>query len=224
MYALLCQEPPRDIDDLDYYSGGEQSDDDGEVDERVKLELADLDMVQSDEENVRYSDPGDSFGSADDVITDDSLGSGGDQSLESPVDGEPALGGLETSVDVDLEDDEYEDEVMKRIFSPEPEEVDSPVDKETPEATPPRGMERPVDPPPPPRGVESPVDPPHYRETEDAESVSSESTLRSEGRGGKSPEVARGRSLAEEFGDMGVKVSPALSPLPQSEQGMMSLQ
>ena len=71
-------------------------------------------------EDAGASDPGESYGSGEELVSDDSLGSPGmgtlrDREWDSPVDRDT----LETSVDVELEDEEYGEEVLRRVISPE---------------------------------------------------------------------------------------------------------
>ena len=163
-------------------------------------------------EDADASDPGESYGSGEELVSDDSLGSTGmgtlrDREWESPVDRDV----LETSVDVELEDQEYREEVIRRVISPEGEERATPLGSADAQGEPGLHPTGSMSPPNLEGGdvaasleqkqvqdlsqvLESPVDAPAGLgfELEETASVSSESTLRSEPhRDSRSPEGIR---------------------------------
>ena len=137
---------------------------------------------------------------------------------ESPVDKQV----LNSSVDVCLEDDEYQEQVLKRVLSPVEggeegestgqEEIDFGLSPESSTPKPQKGSQEFVG------GGESHVDPLLFEMEEEeeeggeeTESVSSESTLQSEPQRASRVTVEAassevGKSLAEEFSEEGVEV------------------
>ncbi len=215
VYNLLCQEPARGLGD---YAGNEQ-------------------QSASSEEGEGEEEPDKEDPSYDDMISDDSQGSLGletsaDYSLGSPVDVAPNGAPLdssvdgpshETSVNMDLDDDQFSQEVLQRVISPEGEREDENEAIPGFQSLDSSQLASSVDLPAPsyPRGV--------LREGEETESVSSESTLRAdtqeptaesktelgkeeEGEGVSTtvPEShEEGRTLAEELGELGLQLSPS---------------
>ena len=178
------------------------------------------------------SDPSESYGSGEELVSDDSLESPGmeilrDREWDSPVDREI----LETSVDVELEDEEYSEAVIQRVISPDREERSTPLGDTSTQGE--RGL-HPAGSTSPPNlegsdvavGLEQQVqDLSQVRdlsqvmessadrledvrlEREETASVSSESTLRSETqRSSWSPEGASGPQEAVEIPDGGEKI------------------
>ena len=199
VYSLLCQEPAREA--TEGY-GDQQLEPEASVvtmGAGRKVEMRDTFVVGGGRERVKYPSEPCSFDSVDGNLIMMMEGEDG-----SPFDKQI----LNSSVDIALEDEEYEQEVLKRVLSPvegEGEEEEETVEQEM------EGGEGHVDPLLFEMEEEGGREEGEEGEREEIGSVSSESTLRSEpqrrvGVSKDADSCERVQSLADEFSEGGVEV------------------
>ena len=195
VYSLLCQEPAREA--TEGYGDPPLESETSVVTMGAgrEVEMRDTFVVGGGRERVKYPSEPCSFDSVDGNLITMMEGEDG-----SPFDKQV----LNSSVDIALEDEEYEQEVLKRVLSP----VEGEEEEEEQEM---EGEEGHVDPLLFEMEEEGGREEEEEGEREEIGSVSSESTLRSEPQ--KKVEVSkdadsceRVQSLADEFSEGGVEV------------------